>query len=111
MMPSDLQFKREFQRSFSVKSRFDGVPLDADTKIIIQCETVVGSYPALYQKWRWEGITAESLIFANDDIDHVEVGEIEVAVRAFPGVNSRSKMTVKRSDSGYTFFNFNFDAD
>ena len=94
-----------------MSSTFEGVPLDPETRVILQFETQLGSYPVLYQKWFWDGITAESLIFSNDDIDQEDLDKIKLIVRAFPGLNPESDVTVKRSDEGYTFFNFNFEID
>lgn len=58
----------------------------------------------------WEGISAESLIFINDDIESIGIDDLEIKVRKSPMLMPESSVTVKVSDSGFTFFNLNFDA-
>ena len=92
-------------------SKFKNVPVEKDTKIIFQKEATLGEYEVLYQKWYWDGITAESIIFVNDDISGLDDNEIEVEVRASPLLNKDSSITLSRSESGYTFVNFNFETE
>lgn len=49
-------------------SKFENVPVEEDTKIIFEQEATLGEYEVLYQKWFWDGISAESIIFANEDV-------------------------------------------
>ncbi len=42
--------------------------MEDDTKILLSKPTQFGEYDVLYQKWFWDGITAESLIFLTDDL-------------------------------------------
>ena len=58
---------------------------------------------------RW--FTAESIIFANEDIVGIADDEVEAEVRTSPLLNADSKITLKRSESGFTFVNFNFEAE
>ena len=92
-------------------SKFERVPVEEDTKIIFQQEAKLGEYDVLYQKWYWDGITAESIIFANEDIVGIADDEVEAEVRTSPLLNADSKITLKRSESGFTFVNFNFEAE
>lgn len=94
-----------------MSNRFDNVPVDEDTKIIFQQEATLGEYDVFYQKWYWDGITAESIIFVNADVSNLDDKEIEQEVRSSPLVKQDSGITVKRSDSGFTFVNFNFETD
>jgi hypothetical protein len=91
--------------------KFDQVPVEEDTKIIFQQETKFGQYDVLYQKWFWDGITAESLIFANEDIAGIDKNEIVEQVRSSPLLKDDKEITFKKSDSGFTFVNFNFKID
>ena len=59
--------------------------------------------------WSWEGISAESIIFASGDISDLNDEELELEVRKSPLVNSDSAITIKRLPAGYTFVNFNFE--
>lgn len=89
--------------------KFNNVPVDEGTKIIFEQEASLGEYEVLYQKWFWDGITAESIIFSNEDIAELTDKEVEEEVKTSPLLNSDSNVTFKRCDSGFTFVNFNFE--
>lgn len=89
-------------------SKFDNVPVEEDTRILLQQPGQLGQYDVLYQKWHWDGVTAESFIFANEDVAGIEEEQIIKEVRSSPLVREGSKTTVSISDSGFTFVNFNF---
>ncbi|MDD2723001.1 MAG: hypothetical protein PHH59_03135 [Methylovulum sp.] len=89
-------------------SKFANVPVDQDTTIIAQCESKFDCYPVLYQKWIWDGIAAESIIFANEDIPDLTDEELENEVKSSPIFREKSQITIKKTD-GFTFVNFNFD--
>ena len=92
-------------------NKFESVPVEEDTIILFQQEAKLGEYDVLYQKWFWEGITAESIIFANEDIVGIADNELEAKVRTSPRLKADSKITLKRSESGFTFVNFNFEIE
>ena len=94
-----------------MSNKFEQVPVEDDTRIIFQQEATLGEYDVLYQKWYWDGIIAESIIFANEDIVGITDDEVETEVRMSPLVKADSKITLKRSKSGFTFVNFNFEAE
>jgi len=98
-------------RSVYMNTKFEQVPVEEDTQIIFQQEAKLGEYEVLYQKWFWDGITAESIIFANDDVAGLEDGEIMDELRDSPLLQAGSKITLKRSESGFTFVNFNFESE
>jgi hypothetical protein len=91
--------------------KFNKVPLEDDTVILFQTEAKLGKYDILYQKWFWDGITAESIIFADEDVNDLEEEEIIKEVKASPLLKNDSKITFKRSGTGYTFVNFNFETE
>ena len=90
-------------------SKFDNVPVVEDTKILFELEATLGEYKVLYQKWFWDGNTAESIIFANEDVINLTDKEIEREVRTSPLLQKASKITLSRSKSGFTFVIFNFE--
>ncbi len=92
-----------------MSKKFDGVPVEKDTKILFRQEASLGNIEVLYEMWSWEGISAESLIFANEDVADVTDEALEQEVRKSPLVNEESDMTIKRLDAGFTFVNFNFE--
>lgn len=91
-----------------MKNKFNTVPVDDDTKIFAQVETDLGEYEILYQKWGWDGVVAESIIFLDDEVSNLSETELENLVRESPLVNVNSKLTISRCRSGFTFVNFNF---
>ena len=95
-----------------MSSKFNDVPVEADTIILYSQGATLGPrpYEILYQKWFWDGITAESIIFADDDVSGLDDSEIEAEVRESPLVQADSKVTIARSP-GFTFVNFNFKAE
>jgi hypothetical protein len=92
-----------------MSKKFDGVPVEEDTRIRFRQEIRLGKFDVLYEKWSWEGILAESIIFAGDDISGMTDEEIEQEIRKSPLVKKESEMKIKRSYKGFTFVNFNFE--
>jgi len=45
-----------------MSDKFRNVPVEKDTRIIFSQEVKFGTCDVLYQKWSWEGVTAESII-------------------------------------------------
>jgi len=91
--------------------KFLCVPVDDDTAILFSLECKLSERDILYQKWNWDGITAESFIFVSDDVAELTDAALEKEVRTSPAVKRDSSITIKRSDSGFTFVNFNFVTD
>ena len=89
--------------------KFEKVSVEKGTQIIFQTEAELGEYEVLYQKWYWDGVNAESIIFSSVDINNLIDNEIEAEVRKSPLVKKGTSMTMKRSESGFTFVNFNFE--
>lgn len=91
--------------------KFEEVPVEENTIITFQSEVKFGKYDVLYQKWFWDGINAESIIFANNDIDGLTDDDVKKEVKASPLLKEGSSVTLKRSETGFTFVNFNFEAE
>lgn len=92
-----------------MSDKFDTVPVEKDTRILASLTATLGEYEILYQKWFWDGITAESFIFLSEDVEQMSDKDLETEVRTSPAIKSDSKITIARSDSGFTFVNFNFE--
>ena len=88
--------------------KFDKVPVEEDTKILVRQEMKLGKYEVLYERWFWEGVYGESLIFANADISGMTDREIEREIRKSPLIKEGSEITLKRTKD-FTFVNFNFE--
>ncbi len=86
---------------------FDDVPAVDDTLIQSRKTIRLEHIDARFEKWLWEGIYGESLIFSSEDVADLS----DSALRAFVGNSSLAKhtksMTLKRQEK-YTYVNFNF---
>jgi hypothetical protein len=71
----------------------------------------LGEYEVLYEKWLWDGILGESIIFADEDVAELKDNEIVAEVKRSPLLKEGSSITLKRSQSGFTFVNFNFEIE
>lgn len=91
-----------------MNDKFKTVPVDPDTRVLKRSLTSVGGYDALHERWSFDGIKAESFVFLSDDIAGVSDDNLERIVRETEGVDTNSQIMLKRSDSGFTFVNFNF---
>lgn len=88
--------------------KFKDVPVENDTQIIFSTEAKVDQYDVVYQKWHWDGIYAESIIFHNDDIAQLTENQVRREVAACTAlVKDPVRMTYKKGEK-YTFVNFNF---
>ena len=65
-------------------SKFNNIPEQKDTKIIFRAETRFGDFDVVYEKWEWDGILAESIIFDEDDVSEMNDDEI---INQVKGVN------------------------
>jgi len=85
---------------------FSNIPVDPDTEIIEQSEIIIFDIPALNQKWNWDGITANSLIFNSIDVEKFTDDELLKMIKK-SGIQVNSSVTYSNKDS-YRFVNFNF---
>ena len=67
-----------------MNKKFSNVPVEEDTRILFRKEAKLGKFDVLYEMWSWEGISAESIIFANDDAGDMTDNELEQEVRKSP---------------------------
>lgn len=89
-------------------NKFNNIPEDEGTRILNEEIVKIAQLDALHQKWVWEGTIAESLIFDEKDVKHLNDEELKKLVRSTSKVNPDSSLTISRSGSGYVFVNFNF---
>jgi hypothetical protein len=89
-------------------TKFNDVSVEKDTKIIISVPANFGTYEVLYQKWRWDGIVAESIIFDNQDIEDISKEKLMEEIKNSPLVKDSSAEITTSKGNKYTFFNFNF---
>jgi len=91
-------------------AKFNGVPVESDTRVISQATVTAGDIDALHQQWTWEGIRAESLIFVAGEVYDLDEPQLELLVQQSGLARPDSQFTVKRDSHGFTFVNFNFES-
>ena len=90
-------------------SKFDRLPQDADTRIKAQQQINAGGTDALHQRWVWDGIAGESLIFCAADIPGATNEQIVQLARNAGLTVADDDYTIKRTDEGFVFLNYGFD--
>ena len=90
-----------------MNDKFKDLSTDEGVKILFRSPMKWGELDIVYEKWYWEGINAESVIFLTEDVKELSDEALEADVRDGPLVKSTSQVTIKRLDK-YTFVNFNF---
>lgn len=45
-----------------MSGKFDNIPADRDTAVLVQVEAVLNGYDLVYQKWAWCNYRADSFI-------------------------------------------------
>lgn len=91
-----------------MSDKFKNRLIDKDTEIVFELVCKLHGYDVMYEKWLWDGFWGDSIIFINDDIALLTQSEIEALVRSSTLFQPDSKITYKKSNSGFTFVNFNF---
>jgi len=89
--------------------KFENVPVESDTVILLEKIHTLGGFEVLYQIWRWENYQGDSIIFADEDVADLEEEDIKNMVKNDSVCQPGSSLTFKRGESGFTFVNFNFE--
>ena len=82
------------QKENPMSGKFDAVPVESDTVIIVSLEVKLDEYDILYQKWYWENIYAESFIFSTADVAIMSDEELETFARSSPMIKLESSVIV-----------------
>jgi len=91
-----------------MSNKFDNVPKDDDTKILFESVIKFDKNDVLYQKWYFDGIYAQSIIFESSDIAFMDDEDLKKYVASSDIVQNKSQFTISRKDR-YTFVNFDFE--
>ena len=94
-----------------MNNKFNAVPIEKGTNILFGLNATLDDYDVLYQMWNWDGVTAESFIFLSSDISDLTDEEVKTLAKSSPMIKADSELTMVRHEEGYTFVNFNFEAD
>jgi len=89
-----------------MEDKFKQVPIDSDTKKLFEQEMKLSEYDVLFQKWIWDGIYGQSIIFESKDVDKLSDDEIKELVKESPIVKEESDVTLMRHEAvcKYCFF-------
>ena len=90
-------------------NNFSNAPVDKDTQIINQQQIILNGIPALKQKWNWDGIAANSLIFNSNDVEALSDTELLEFIKEHSKIQINSSVTFSNTN-GYRFVNYNFEA-
>ncbi|MEI6606607.1 MAG: hypothetical protein WCP35_14965 [Verrucomicrobiota bacterium] len=90
-----------------MSTKFDAVPVESDTTILASFKARMDPYEVLYQKWSFDGILGESIIFAAADVAALNDDELEAFARSSPMIKSETSVTITRREA-FAFVNFNF---
>lgn len=93
------------------KEKFARVPVEPDTRIVYQSHGAIDDLDALHQRWTWEGVSGESLVFVSEEVKGLGDQELKELARGSGLVEEGSDFTIKRNEPGFTFVNFNFEYD
>jgi hypothetical protein len=87
---------------------FPNVPADEGTRILSEKKMEIDSIPALFQKWSFDGITAYSAIFRDEDVVGYGDEELFQKIKDNIDVGPDTRRTIVRGEAGYTLVNFKF---
>ncbi|MBS1589537.1 MAG: hypothetical protein JST52_07985 [Bacteroidetes bacterium] len=88
-----------------MQSKFDQIPKDPDTQILLRKEDKILDYDVLFEFWIWDGISAVSAIFLKEDIEHLSDEEI---IKIIQEECKTDKVTISRTNEKYLFANYGF---
>jgi len=94
-----------------MNEKFKNIPVDDDTKIIFESTMKFEENDILYQKWFWDGIYGESIIFIADDVKHLNDDKLKKYVAMSDMVENKDKVTVGQRRDEYVFASFNFKTE
>jgi len=90
-----------------MNEKFKNIKTDEDTKIIFRKDVLINRLEALHEKWNWDGILGESLIFVSNEVKEINE-ELFVLVLTSNGYFEDSTRITLKNIGEFTFVNFNF---
>lgn len=89
--------------------KFNGINIEPDTVIKSYKYLKIDDIDCRYEKWFWEGIGAESLIFCTKELRSTQESYLRTLVAKYLDEDNLDLMQIthKISDD-YTYINFNF---
>lgn len=68
----------------------------------------VENLQAVYEKWRWDGVVGESLIFESKDVSGLSEKDLIELLRKNELMEEITQYSTKLTEDGLLFVNFNF---
>ena len=93
-----------------MSGKFDQVPVDPETEVRKSRRVEVDGYPALHQQWNWQGISGESLIFADNDIAELSNTALKQRVQGSDLARGKGPVMLQRPGTGFALVHFNHGA-
>ena len=90
-----------------MNEKFKNLKMDEGTTLIFRKDVEVNGLEAVYEKWNWEGIVAESLVFLSEEVTELTEEIFELVLSANGYFEDSSRLTLKTVGE-FTFVNFNF---
>ncbi len=85
--------------------KFKDVPVEKETKVISRKIIKLDTLEAQHEKWRWDGITAQSIVFAEADIKDQTEEQLIILIKANIELAENADITISRDRNGFAFFN------
>lgn len=99
-----------YMKTNQLDIEFLNVPMDEGTEIRSLSMKTIGGIRCRYEKWYWDGIIAESLIFLMKDVAHLSDEDLAIMIRAddLYGVLAEDHTISRNEETGFVTFNYNF---
>lgn len=88
-----------------MNDKFKSVPVEKDTKVLSRKIIKLGDLDAQLEKWSWEGIKAQSVIFSEADIVGQSDEALITLIKAQLDLSDDVDITISRDRNGFAFFN------
>lgn len=90
--------------------KFAKIPVDEGTRIDAEVLTKINGWDAVHQRWSWDGVRGESLIFCTEDLQGISE-ELLIDLLQSSVLAEFKDANVNQNENGYTFVNFGFEAE
>jgi len=90
-------------------NNFKDLPVDKDTRIIKNSEIQINGIDVLNQKWNFDGIIGNSIIFKSPDVSNLSDTELLEFIKEHSEIKINGSVTFS-DKNGYRFVNYNFEA-
>ncbi|MFT7299147.1 MAG: hypothetical protein ACI9WO_001969 [Sphingobacteriales bacterium] len=90
-----------------MSDKFKNIPTDEETQMLSAKEIKIAGYDALHQKWIWDDLNGETLVFSTPDIQALSEKELKDLILENHKIKSPKDMVVNTVEEGFTFVTVN----